>query len=185
MIILRDLPNDQDLRTLAGRYPDLDPEATAAFLAFMRAACEIFHASDEHFARYGTSCGRFTVLALLNRQPDRALTPSQIAGSCGVTRATITGLLDGLEADGLIKRTRNDGDRRSLQVSLTTGGRRFLDGMLPDHFRRMAKLMGELDDEERQALRRISAKIAAGVTHITGPAAKPNRRSPAQLPRNR
>lgn len=167
MILLRDLPSDDDLKRLAKRYPDLDPDVMRAFLAFIRAACEVFHASDTHFAKQGTSCGRFTVLALLNRDPDRALTPSRIAGACGVTRATITGLLDGLESDGLISRSRGTGDRRTLHVQLTAQGRRFLDGMMPAHFRRMARLMAGLDAKERGALRRIADRIAANVADLT------------------
>ncbi len=177
MIILRDLPSDEELRALADRYPDLDPEAAAALLAFMRAACEIFHDSDAHFARYGTSCGRFTVLALLNRRPDRMLTPSGIADSCGVTRATITGLLDGLEQDGLVERTRGSGDRRTMQVRLTAAGRRFLDGMLPDHFRRLARLMHGIGVSDRRILRRIAGTIADNAATLsTDPADPPTRK---------
>jgi DNA-binding MarR family transcriptional regulator len=169
MIILRDLPTDQELRALAERYPDLDPEAMAAFLAFLRTACEIFHAAEEHFTRNGMSCGRFTVLALLNRKPGQTLTPSQIAQSCGVTRATVTGLLDNLEEEGLIKRVRSEGDKRTMQVHLTAEGTRFLDRMLPDHFRRMAKLMSNLGSRDRRDLRRLSARIAEGVPALSAP----------------
>ena len=176
MIILRDLPSDDELRALAIRYPELDPEAAAALLAFMRAACEIFHHSDAHFARYGTSCGRFTVLALLNRRPDRKLTPSRIADACGVTRATITGLLDGLEQDDLIERTRGAGDRRTMQVQLTAAGRRFLDGMLPDHFRRLAKLMQGIGTADRRVLRRIAGTIASNATTLSADQAAPPKR---------
>lgn len=167
MIVLRDLPSDAELQAMAKRYPELDTEATAALLAFMRAACEIFHQSEGHFARYGTSCGRFTVLALLNRHPESGLNPSRIAAACGVTRATITGLLDGLEQDGLVRRVRGAGDRRTLQVELTADGRRFLDGMLPDHFRRMARLMQGIGPRDRRTLRRLSACIASGATALS------------------
>lgn len=169
MIILRDLPDAAELRELAGRYPELDPEGATAFLAFLRTACEIFHASEEHFARNGMSCGRFTVLALLNRKPGQTLTPSQIADACGVTRATITGLLDNLEDEGFIRRERSTADKRTLQVRLTEAGQRFLDRMLPDHFRRMRRLMGALGPRDRKELRRLSALIAQGVPSLSDP----------------
>lgn len=173
MIILRDLPKDEELRQLAVRYPDLDAEGTAAFLAFLRAACEVFHASEEHFARLGLSCGRFTILALLNRRPDEGRTPSQIADACGVTRATVSGLLDGLESDGLVQRVRSDSDRRTMQVRLTAEGRRFLDRMLPDHFRRMAQLMAGFGARERSELRRLSAKITIATAALSAPSPAP------------
>lgn len=170
MIILRDLPSDEDLKRLAARYPDLDPDAARAFLSFLRAACEVFHASDNHFANHGTSCGRFTVLALLNRDPDRVLSPSRIADACGVTRATITGLLDGLEADGQIRRTRDKGDRRTQRVQLTAEGRRFLDEMMPGHYKRMGRLMAEIGAKDRDALRRIADRITSNVHDLNEPA---------------
>lgn len=176
MIILRDLPSDDELTALAQRYPDLDAGAAMALLAFMRAACEIFHLADVHFARYGTSCGRFTVLSLLNRQPDRKLTPSRIAEACGVTRATITGLLDGLEQDRLIARSRGAGDRRTMQVQLTATGRRFLDRVLPDHFRRMARLMRGIGPRDRTALRRLAGTIASSAATLSADHADPSPR---------
>lgn len=163
MIILRDLPCEAELRSLSGRYPDLDPGTVAALLEFMRTAYEIFQASESLFARQGTSCGRFAVLALLNRDPDGARSPSAIADACGVTRATITGLLDGLEHDRLISRSRSRSDRRTRQVRLTAAGRRFLDRVLPDHFRRLALLMQGVDADERTTLRRTTARIAANL----------------------
>ncbi|MBN8526797.1 MAG: MarR family transcriptional regulator [Planctomycetes bacterium] len=172
MIILRDLPDDQELKALAKRYPDLDAEAAAAFLAFLRTACDIFQASEEHFARNGMSCGRFTVLALLNRHGDGTLTPSQIADACGVTRATITGLLDNLEQERLIRRERSASDRRTMHVRLTDEGRRFLDRMLPDHFRRMRRLMAGLGRRDRSELRRLSGLIAQGLPALSDPDTK-------------
>lgn len=169
MFLLRDLPTRPELRALAARYPELDAGAAEAFLAFLRAACEVFHASEAHFARHRTSCGRFTVLALLNREPARPLAPSRIAAACGVTRATITGLLDGLEGDGLVRRERSGADRRAMQVRLTEAGRRFLDGMLPDHFCRIRRLMAGLGAADRAALRRIAGTIAASATALSDP----------------
>lgn len=173
MIILRDLPSEAELTSLVGRYPDLDPGVVTALLELMRTAYEIFQASEATFAQQGTSCGRFAILALLNRKPDGSLSPSAIAAACGVTRATTTGLLDGLEQDRLICRSRSQGDRRTMQVRLTALGRRFLDQMLPGHFRRLALLMQGLDASERSALRRTTARIAANIPAFT--AAEPTR----------
>ena len=169
MFILRDLPSLDELRALASRYPGLDPEPVAALLGFMRSAYEIFQAAESMFAQQGTSCGRFAILALLNRDPEGSRSPSQIAGACGVTRATITGLLDGLEHDRLISRSRSHADRRTIQVRLTAAGRRFLDQLLPDHFRRLALLMQGLDADERAALSRSTDRIAANLPAFTAP----------------
>ena len=46
-----------------------------------------------------------------------------LASACSCTRATITGLIDGLERKGLVIRKPNPADRRSLLAALTDEGR--------------------------------------------------------------
>jgi DNA-binding MarR family transcriptional regulator len=46
-----------------------------------------------------------------------------LASACSCTRATITGLIDGLERKGLVSRKPNPDDRRSLLAALTGEGR--------------------------------------------------------------
>jgi DNA-binding MarR family transcriptional regulator len=46
-----------------------------------------------------------------------------LASACNCTRATITGLVDGLESKGLVSRKPNPDDRRSILAALTEEGR--------------------------------------------------------------
>ena len=70
--------------------------------------------------------------------------PSEIAEHIGVTRATITGLLDGLERDGFLERRQDSRDRRALTIHLTGKTHRFLDEYLPEQARRINALMADL-----------------------------------------
>ena len=88
-----------------------------------------------------------------------ALSPAELAERTGVTRATITGLVDTLERDGLVARTPNTDDRRMRAVSLTPRGSALLREILPEHFRRMAWLMATLDEQERVTLVRLLGKV--------------------------
>ncbi len=85
--------------------------------------------------------------------------PSELADHLGVTSATMTGLLDGLERDGLIARVDHPEDRRRMKVLLTTAGKRCLDQILPDHFRRIAALMGNFSAGERRQLNQLLRKV--------------------------
>ena len=51
------------------------------------------------------------------------MTPSWIAQHVQVSPSTVIGILDRLEAKGLIQRERDREDRRLVQVSLTEPGR--------------------------------------------------------------
>ena len=81
----------------------------------------------------------------------------------------MTGLLDTLEKDGFISRTDHPEDRRMYSVHLTARGREFIQGMLPDHYRRIAALMAPLSQAERDTLRELLAKVSSGIPALRDP----------------
>jgi MarR family transcriptional regulator, organic hydroperoxide resistance regulator len=74
--------------------------------------------------REGLPFSRFVVLRLIaSRGPT---TSKALAGAMGVTTANMPGLIDRLEAEGLVTRTRNREDRREVLVEATPKGRKTL-----------------------------------------------------------
>ncbi|MFZ5623535.1 MAG: MarR family winged helix-turn-helix transcriptional regulator [Gemmatimonadota bacterium] len=135
----------------------------ATCFRFLRVAGDVLAMSDACLSQVGLSHNRFTILFLLCRADDAGLTPSELADRLGVPRATMTGLLDGLERDGLIQRVRTASDRRSVMIRLTSRGRAFVDRDVPVHCERMSALMNVLDESERKALDAILTKLEAAV----------------------
>lgn len=159
MLLLRDLPKYETLLAYSKRYRNVNPPAIEAFLNLLRVASDVLDATEDYFIEHGTSQGRFTVLCLLNRNPDVPLCPADLAHRAGVTRATMTGLLQGLEAEGLLKRTSSNDDKRMFFVELTPKARRYLDSVLPDWFRRVGELMDNLNDKERLSMLKLLEKV--------------------------
>ncbi|MEO1068350.1 MAG: MarR family transcriptional regulator [Cyanobacteria bacterium J06638_6] len=155
------------LQQLAQRYPELDVAVVEACLAFLRTSADVQTALEAHFARYGLSMGKFTLLMQLAQS--QGLTPSDCAERSGVTRATITGLLDGLERDGLVERRPFRDDRRRLNLHLTQAGYELLDRMLPDHFCRTTRLMANLTAGEQETLIDLLKKLQAGTPAMLQP----------------
>lgn len=168
-VIPRDWPRYECLQERALRYPDLEVGAVSATLALLRVSQEVVEGLGAQYERHGISQGRFLVLMILDKYPDQALLPSDLAEKIGVTRATITGLVDGLEKDQFVARQPHPGDRRALTVVLTPRGRVFLDNMLPNHYRRIAGLMAHLDEFERKELIRLLCKVDDGVDALFDP----------------
>ena len=110
-------------------------------------------------APHGLSEGRFVLLFLLDAAPD-GLAPNVLAEQAGVTRATVTGLLDGLERTGLIERHADLLDRRSLRIRLTADGQRMATQLVDQHGRWIASLFGHLSEAERTELTRLLDKVA-------------------------
>jgi DNA-binding MarR family transcriptional regulator len=163
LLMLKDLPRYECLLEAARNFPDLDPSACEAYLNLLRAGDEAYRQSESFFNEHNISPGRFTVLMLLyDKFAGEPLprTPAELADKAGVTRATITGLVDTLERDGLVTREHDSGDRRMMLVHLTHKGHTALREILPGHFRGMAALMAPLSEGERRTLVRLLEKIA-------------------------
>ena len=161
--MLKDLPRYECLLEAARSFPDLDPSACEAFLNLLRAGDEAYRQSEGFFSEHNISPGRFTVLMLLSDKlggEPLSQTPAELAEKAGVTRATITGLVDTLERDGLVRREHDSDDRRMMLVHLTHKGHATLKEILPGHFKRMAALMAPLSENERKTLVRLLDKVA-------------------------
>ena len=173
MFFLRDLPKYDAIRQRAAKYPELDARALEAFLVMLRVGSDVLHGLEAFLAKHGTSQGKFTVLMLLNRDPDAGISPSDLADRSGVTRATITGLLDGLSREKLVVREDDTGDRRKAVVRLTARGRKMLEAMLPDYYRQVADLMGSLSDQEKVTLIDLLMKVNGQLGALWAAAGRP------------
>jgi len=162
-LIPKEPPSDRALHELSRHYPNVDASAVQAVVSLLRAAVELHTASNQHFARYGLSQARFVVLIMLETTSGGEMCCSDIAESVGVSRATMTGLLDGLERDGMVRRVDHPDDRRRVTVTLTANGRRLLQQMLPDHLRRIASVMANLSRDDRRKLGELLEKVRAGL----------------------
>ena len=164
--MLKDLPRYDCLLKAAEEYPSLDPTACDAFLNLLRTGDDVFAAVNEFFAKYHLSQGRFTVLMLLQCPCDAPATPAALADQSRVTRATITGLIDTLEKDGLVIREADKKDRRTLHVSLTRQGKAFLKRMLPDYFKCVSAIIKPLNKTERKQFVQLLQKIQQGLAPV-------------------
>ncbi len=166
LLMLKDLPRYECILAAAQQFPDLDPSACDAYLHLLRVADEVYHAREAVLAGHDLSQGRFTVLMLLlDKTQNRGVprTPAELAESAGVTRATMTGLIDTLERDGLVRREPDPVDRRMMSVHLTERGHAVLQTVLPSHFKWMAALMAPLAEQDRKTLVRLLMKVAQRV----------------------
>src|SRR6202022_3024149 len=133
--LLKSLPKYEVFLEDSKRFPGLDASACYVFLQLLRTGDELLALDEAILAALGTRHGRFVLLMLLDKHAPGEITPAELAEKTGVTRATISGLLDGLEKDGLVERKPDPENRRSVQVKLTVTGQDFLDKVRPDYCR--------------------------------------------------
>ena len=109
-------------------------------------------------APHGLSEGRFIVLFLL-QGAGGTLPPHELAERAGVTRATISGLLDGLQREGLLQRRHDAEDGRRLQIVLTARGKRLAEELFNQHTQWIGGLFKGLDATEQAQLSQLLGKV--------------------------
>lgn len=164
----KELPTFETIRIFGARFPQFEFSAIEAFITMAGLFESTSQAMDAHFARHELSRGRFFILMLLLRTPD-GTSPANLSKSCGISRATVTGLLDTLEAADLIVREPTPEDRRALNIRITDKGRHKMDAMLPDHYQRISGLMRGLNEDERALFVRFLGKVADGLPSLKNP----------------
>ncbi|NEA54803.1 MarR family transcriptional regulator [Streptomyces sp. SID13666] len=162
-----EIPTLDQARYQIQRYGlDVDPQAVLVAVRLMAAGARLGQAVEVHFSRFGLSAGRYRLLADLE-DADGEKSPSQLAASLGVSRATVTGLLDGLERDGLVLRRPSAEDGRSAVVVLTARGARKMRELAPEHFGRLQAMVDPLSAEERTVFLDLLGRLVRGIPALT------------------
>ena len=154
------IPTWEELEKHAQAVPEIDPAAVIAMLEIRQAAEKIQETilnvlKNEHHL----SEGKFCVLIVMHQHPE-GIAPSFLAEKVGVTRATISAMLQRMERDGMVHITSDVTDGRGNQVSLTAKGQEFMGEILPQHYHRISKLMGKLTEEEHKELIHLIKKLS-------------------------
>src|SRR5918912_2247810 len=105
--------------------PEVDVSSIAVLTRALLIGRYLQKARDRALRELGTDTPTLEVLAALRRSgaPYRLRT-SEIEAATSVTAGAISQRLDRLEARGFIRRTRDDGDKSVIHVSLTKKGRK-------------------------------------------------------------
>lgn len=145
MFLLQDLPDAATVDRFGEAYGPISHERVLLFLNVLRTGSDLLVALDKFLSGYGLTHGRWITLILLMREADNSARPADLAEKQGVTRATMTGLLQRLEADALIRRLPHGDDGRSITITLTDKGRTLLESVMPEYYRRVSLLMDDMN----------------------------------------
>jgi DNA-binding MarR family transcriptional regulator len=152
------------LRFLASQFENLNVNELEAYFSIIGVSAKVVLQVEEFLSTFDINRARFSPLAMLFTSSNKQLKPSELADHAGVTRATMTGMLDGLAAQGLVERKHDPEDRRALFITLTPEGEKLIRKVLPLYFKKVSKIMAGVTDAERRALASILRKIERNVS---------------------
>jgi DNA-binding MarR family transcriptional regulator len=110
---------------------------------------------------HGLSMWGYVVLNAVDGEPVR--TQAALAEFIGADKSRIIGVLDELEDNGLLARTRDPADRRARFVAITDEGRSKRRAVQVDIQRAEERLLAELPPADREAFLRALATLAKAV----------------------
>jgi DNA-binding MarR family transcriptional regulator len=118
------------------------------------AAIHLLRRAAEEDSGAGLSRARLSALSVVVfRGP---LTLGELAAAEAVRSATMSGIVNGLEQDGLVRRRPHGTDRRAVQVEATANGRRLLERARAQRIALVASKLGDLPQTELDVLGRAA-----------------------------
>jgi DNA-binding MarR family transcriptional regulator len=103
------------------------PEAMAAATSIMRAQQIVLGTVDRALGDMGLSFARYEALVLLHVSRRGSLPLGKMGDRLQVHPTSVTNLVDRLESQGLVRRTRHPTDRRTTLAEITGEGRRVVE----------------------------------------------------------
>lgn len=143
--------------------PDMAPQAVRLMGDWRRISHALHQIGEASLAESGLTEAQYLVLMSLYMHEQiegRAmLNPSEISKWRGTSRNTISALIRGLEADGLIERQLDDTDRRKFNICLTGNGRARVSQYAHKQFRAVGGCFNRLSDADQETLSELLSKL--------------------------
>jgi len=144
---------------MAARFQGNEKEMRAlnTYVKLMRAAESMTTRAHEHLSSAGLTISQFGVLeALYHRGP---LSQKEIGQKILRSSGNITMVIDNLEKRSLVRRERDQNDRRSFIVHLTDAGNKLICKIFPPHAAVITHEMSALTAAEQKTLGVLCKKL--------------------------
>ncbi len=130
--------------------------------------------SKEEATRHGVTPTQLSVLKLLAEIGDLSL--GTLSKEIRAHNSTVTGIVDRMEAAGLVERARSDEDRRVWIIRLTTAGKKVAERARVSPWDVLRQALAELSPSDQEKLTSLMRKVALNVQSAVQPrrAAKEN-----------
>jgi MarR family 2-MHQ and catechol resistance regulon transcriptional repressor len=159
----RDAFYHERIRDSGPQYPGFDLLSSETTLNLLYTYDVFHHLTGHYMAEYGLSKSTLNVLMVLRHGSPDGMQLHNLGKLLLVSKANITGLIDHLEAKGLVKRVIGAHDRRARIARITRKGEALLDKFVPVHFGNLRYLLRDLTDDDKQTLIKLLKKTRASL----------------------
>lgn len=129
------------------------------FEKLMPGFMKVFHSNDNNWLEeLNITIAQCVVLQNLADNDNCKM--SDLSESIGVTMGNITGMIDRIEKEDLVKRVADSEDRRIIRVQLTQKGNEVVKKIFNRKRKNLTSVLSKLSDSDRINLLKIMEKIA-------------------------
>ena len=115
--------------------------------------------SAAHIKEMGLTMTQFDIVATLGNQPP--MTCKELGEKTLISKGTMTGVLERLEAKGLIEKLMNDEDGRSYKIGLSKTGDKLFKKVFPEHVEHLGKAFRKLSKQELEQAVTVLKEVKA------------------------
>ena len=109
----------------------------------------------------GITPAQLRVLQILDHRPTATITPKALANQMGIAQATVTAIVDKLEASGKLLRQRSETDRRQTNLVISEEGRATVHAAPDALQQRFVQAFDRMQDWEQALLVASLERVAA------------------------
>ena len=135
-----------------------DSSPDTAIVSVLHAAHALEAKLENALSKAGLSSPKYSVLAALVDEGG-PVSLSELASRLSCVRSNMTQLVDRLEADGLVRRVSDPGDRRSVKAAITEAGQARHDAGAKEMARLHEEFAASVDASDRRSLIRLLAAL--------------------------
>lgn len=134
------------------------------YLSTLRGLAECYHAFSRHSAAHvrdlGYTPAQFDIVATLGNTA--GMTFKELGEKTLITKGTLTGVVDRLEARGIVRRMGSPSDARSTIVRLTPKGEREFERVFRAHILHLKRAFAVLEGAEMDRLETLLGRLRKG-----------------------
>lgn len=160
---LIDSPTYKKLEGLKKEYGNLDILSVMLYLEINKSYKIMRNKYDSFIEKYELTEAKFSILMLLSYEKNLTLSPSELSKKIGNKKSTITGIVKGLERQGLIERINLPNDKRTNYVQMTELGYSKLKQFLPNNYNFVSNMFNDFDEHEKEIFYRLMNKLRSNM----------------------
>lgn len=159
-------PETEPPKTITPPPPNvMDEQPITTFRVLLRTSLRLRRRLRKLYNEYGLTGAQY---GLMTRIPSEGITLTQLAKTAWADPGNTSGVVDRLEREGWVVRTRSSEDRRVVKVKLSGKGVDLLRTITPQYTEMVSEIMGVLSPNEITVLHELLTKLDSDDLDVFG-----------------